>query len=166
MLATGPGEVAVRFDGAQLASGASLSGYIKSGWVSGLDKASVHAVTLHGMPAATAQAHSDNWDFNITVVKAGGQVYRFLTAAPVGSAALSKTASYVTGSFRELTAAEKAALKPLRIHVVKVEAGDSIASLANRMQGTDRKLELFRLLNELPIGSTLSVGDRVKLVEQ
>jgi predicted Zn-dependent protease len=34
------------------------------------------------------------------------------------------------------------------------------------MQGTDRKLALFRLINALPPGATLSAGDRVKIVSE
>jgi predicted Zn-dependent protease len=166
VLATGPGDVAVRFDSAQVRRGQSLTNYIMSGWVSGLDRNSVQATTLKGMPAATARAHSDKWDFDITVVEVDGQVYRFLTAAPTGSPALATTANAVTGSFRQLGDAEKAALKPLRIHVVTVEPGKGIAELANEMQGTDRKLELFRLLNELPEGASISVGQKVKIVSQ
>ena len=33
------------------------------------------------------------------------------------------------------------------------------------MQGVDRKLELFRVLNALPPGATVSAGDKVKIVE-
>lgn len=166
VLATGPDNIAVRFDGAKVGRGVSLSDYVKSGWISGLDASSVRDISLHGMPAATARAHADSWDFAITVVRAGGQVYRFLTAAPAGSAALETTAASVTGSFHELTDSEKAALKPLRIRVIKVQPGEGIAELANQMQGTNRKLELFRVLNALPMGQSPSVGDRVKIVAQ
>jgi predicted Zn-dependent protease len=50
--------------------------------------------------------------------------------------------------------------------VITVKAGDTLGSLANRMQGTDRKLELFRLLNALPSGGTVSAGDRVKIISE
>lgn len=41
-----------------------------------------------------------------------------------------------------------------------------MASLAARMQGATRKLELFRLLNAMPAGATVSVGDRVKIISE
>jgi predicted Zn-dependent protease len=65
-----------------------------------------------------------------------------------------------------MSTAERAGIRPLRIRVVEVKAGDTVGSLAARMQGTDRKLSLFRLLNALPAGATLSAGDRVKLVTE
>ncbi|PYE88633.1 M48 family metalloprotease [Phyllobacterium leguminum] len=166
VMATGPGEVAVRFDGAQLASGSSLTDYIKSGWVSGLDESTVRATTLNGMPAATARAGADRWQFDIVVVGAGGKVYRFLTAAPKGSTTLLPASQAVTNSFRLLSPAEKEAVKPLRIRVITVKPGETIGTLAARMQGTDRKLDLFRLLNALPPGGTVSVGDRAKIISE
>ena len=70
----------------------------------------------------------------------------------------------MTGSFRILSAAEKAALKPLRVRIRTVRAGETVATLANEMQGVGRKLELFRLLNSLPASATLSAGDKVKII--
>ncbi|MBB2973470.1 putative Zn-dependent protease [Mesorhizobium sp. RMAD-H1] len=166
VMATGPNEVAIRFDGAQLAQGSSLTDYIKSGWVSGLDESTVRATTLNGMPAATARASADRWQFDIVVVSAGEKVYRFLTAAPKGSAALLPTSQAVTRSFRILSPAEQATIKPLRIRVVTVKPGETIGTLAARMQGTDRKLDLFRLLNAIPPGGTISVGGRVKIISE
>jgi predicted Zn-dependent protease len=32
------------------------------------------------------------------------------------------------------------------------------------MEGVDRKLDLFRMLNALPTGATLTPGDKVKIV--
>ncbi|RCS23659.1 metalloprotease [Phyllobacterium salinisoli] len=166
VMATGPGEIAIRFDGAPLASGSSLTDYIKSGWVSGLDESSVRATTLNGMPAATARASADRWQFDILVVGAGEKVYRFLTAAPKDSTALLPASQAVTQSFKILSPAEKEAIKPLRIRVVTVKPGETIGTLSARMQGTDRKLDLFRLLNALPPGGTVSVGDRVKIISE
>ena len=162
--ATGPGDIAVRFDSVAVRRGMSLSNYIKSGWVSGLDKESVRAVTINRNEAATARARSDGWQFDITVVRLNGRVYRLLTAAPLSSARLVSVARSVSGSFRALTAREKATLKPLRIKTVKVRAGDTVGTLAARMKGTDRKLDLFRILNALPAGASLSVGKPVKIV--
>ena len=100
----------------------------------------------------------------ITLIRAGSQVYRLLTAAPLSSAALIPTADAVAGSFRVLSDQEKAALQPLRVRVLTVKAGDTLGSLAARMNGVERKVELFRLLNGLAPGTTPSAGDRVKII--
>lgn len=166
VMASGPGEVAIRFDGASLPSGSSLTDYIKSGWVTGLDESSIQATTINGLPAATARAAADRWQFDIVVIGANNKVYRFLTAAPKGSNALLPASQTVTQSFRLLTPAEQNAIKPLRIRVVTVKPGDTMASLSSRVQGTTRKLELLRLLNAMPAGATVSVGDRVKIISE
>jgi predicted Zn-dependent protease len=70
----------------------------------------------------------------------------------------------VTSSFRVLTPEERAALKPSRIHIVTVKAGDTVGGLAAKMTGTERKLDLFRILNGLTAGQSISAGDKVKIV--
>ena len=162
--ATGPGELAVRFDGVTLNPRTQLADYIRSGWVAGLDPSSIRTLTINGNEAATARAAADGWKFDITVIRAAGQVYRLLTAAPTASDQLDATAQTVGGSFKLLSAREKASLKPLRIRVVTVKPGQTVGSIAASMVGVDRKLELFRVLNALAPGASVSTGDKVKII--
>ena len=162
--ATGPGDVAIRFDGVSIKPNVPLTEYIRSGWVTGLDPSSVRSETINGNEAAVAKARADAWQFNITVVRVGDRVYRLLTAAPTGSTTLDAVARQVGSSFRSLSASEKAALKPLRIRVVTVKPGQTIGSLSATMVGVDRKLDLFRVLNALPPGGGVSAGDKVKII--
>jgi predicted Zn-dependent protease len=162
--ATGPGDIAIRFDGVAIDKSVSLTDYIRSGWVAGLEDASVRQETINGNDAAMAHATAQGWQFDIAVIRAGGQVYRLLTAAPSASTALDPVARSVSGSFRVLSPAEKAALKPLHIRVVTVQAGQTMGSLAAQMVGVDRKLDLFRVLNAMSPGATVSSGDKVKIV--
>ncbi len=164
VLATGPGDIAVRFDGVSDRRRRSLTNYIASGWVSGLDPDSVRSLRVNGLDAATARATADDWDFDVTVIRVKNRIYRLLTAAPKGSGRLEPTANAVRNSFRKMTPAAVAALKPLRIKVVTVRPGDTVTGLAGRMRGTNRRLELFRLLNALPSGAALSAGEEVKIV--
>jgi len=162
--AAGPGDSAIRFDGVSLGRNVPLVDYIQSGWVSGLDPTSVRAVTINGNEAARARAAAEGWQFDVTVVRAGPQVYRLLTAVPASATNLAEVADSVTESFRILNAAEKAALKPLRVRIVTVGPGQTVGSLAAQMQGVDRKMELFRLLNGLGPGATVSVGQKMKII--
>jgi predicted Zn-dependent protease len=162
--ATGPGDMAVRFDGVAIDKNRSLVDYIRSGWVAGLDNASVREETIDGNEAAVAKANADGWQFDITVIRANGQVYRLLTAAPKASTSLDAVARSVSGSFRVLSAAEKAALKPLHIRVVTVKPGQTVGTLSAMMVGVDRKLDLFLVLNAMSPGASVSAGDKVKIV--
>ncbi|MBB4278105.1 M48 family metalloprotease [Rhizobium mongolense] len=166
VMATGPGDVAIRFDGVADNDNQSLTNYISSGWVTGLDPSTIRPITVNGMEAATARATADRWDFDVTVVRNNSQIFRFLTAVPKGSAVLQQTADVLRASFRRMTPQEAATLKPLRIRVISVRPGENVATLAARMLGTDRKLDLFKLINALPTGGTVSPGDRVKIISE
>lgn len=166
VLATGPGDVAVRFDGVADNKKMSLSNYISSGWVTGLDVESIRSITINGLEAASARASADRWDFDITVIRIGAQIFRFLTAVPKGSPQLTPTSSQLRSSFRRITPQEAMELKPLRVRVVTVGPGDNIGTMAARMMGTDRKLELFRLINALTPTSSVAPGMRVKIITE
>ncbi|GAB5460833.1 M48 family metalloprotease [Hoeflea alexandrii] len=164
VLATGPGDLAIRFDGVTDNGRQSLSDYIASGWVTGLDPASIRETSVNGLPAAVARARADQWDFDITVIRLKDRIYRFLTAAPTGSDRLEPTASVVRAGFSRMSAMEIRQLQPLRIRIVTIAPGDTVASLAARMRGVERKVELFRLLNAVAPGSSLAPGQKVKIV--
>jgi predicted Zn-dependent protease len=162
--AAGPGDVAIRFDGVTLDRGVSLADYVRSGWVAGLDTGSIRSTTINGNEAVTARAEAEGWQFDVTVIRAGGDVYRMLTAAPLGSDRLAPVARQVGGSFRLLSESEKQALRPLRIRIATVGAGDTVATMAARMRGVDQPQQLFRILNGLGPGDSLSAGTKVKIV--
>lgn len=166
VMATGPGDVAIRFDGVADTQNRSLTNYISSGWVTGLLPDSIHETKINGMEAATARASADRWDFDVTVVRLGNQIFRFLTAVPKGSDQLAPTADLLRQTFRRITPEEAKTLKPLRVRVVTVGQGDTLASLSARMMGTDRKLELFKVLNAIPAGQSPAQGSRVKIVSE
>nr|WP_272213557.1 M48 family metalloprotease [Marinicella sp. W31]MDC2879517.1 M48 family metalloprotease [Marinicella sp. W31] len=166
VVATGPGDIAIRFDGVKAKGRRDLGDYIQSGWVTGLVPGSVETTSVNGMPAATAHAVAGDWSFDVTVIRDGNEIYRLLTAAPRGSGQLEDIASSVRASFHKMTPQEIASLKPLRIRIVKVRPGDTVAGLSANMMGTSRKLALFKILNALGPGATLSVGDEVKIVSQ
>ena len=164
VVAAGPGELAFRFDGATVPRSLSLTDYLQDGWLAGLDTGTVQATTINGHEAASARAYAGEWQFDVMVVRVGDQVYRLLTGAPRGSNQLEPVARAISNSFRVLNPAERAALKPLRVRVLTVRPGDTVATFANQMVGVDRKMDLFRLLNGLGPGANLSAGDRVKIV--
>ena len=162
--AAGPGDVAIRFDGVSIDRRVSLADYVRSGWVAGLDASSIRSTTINGNEAVSARASAEGWQFDVTVIRAAGEVYRLLTAAPAASTALDAIASQVGSSFRTLTPAEKASLRPLRVRIVTVRAGQTVATLAAQMQGVDRKMDMFRLINAMSAGATVSAGSKVKII--
>ena len=167
VLASGPNDTAIRFDGVALPQSTSLVDYVNSGWIGGLDRSSIRRRTIGNLEAVSARAEGGDYAFDVTVIRVGGQVYRFLTAVPAASPSTADAiADYLTRSFRLLTSAEKASLKPLRIRVITAALGDTVTRLAGRMIGVDRKVEMFRLLNELEPADEVKPGARYKIVAE
>lgn len=162
--AAGPGDMAIRFDAVELKPGQSLREYMLSGWVAGLDQASIREQSVGGNASVTARAEAEGWQFDVTLIEGRGRVYRLLTASPVRGADPSTVARGVARTFHIMSAREIGAIEPLRVRIVTVRPGDTVATLAARMVGTGKPLELFRLLNALGPGSTVSAGDKVKIV--
>jgi len=165
VLASGPGEVAMRFDAENKTfAQPTPSIYLKSGWVNGLLAETVQATTINGLPAATAQALAGDWKFVVTIVEFERRYFRFIVAAPRSASQIELPSRQIASSFRSMSKREVARLKPLTIRVETVKVGDTVGSLAARMQGVSRKPALFRSLNGLTANATVKVGDKVKLV--
>src|SRR5690606_6556018 len=128
------------------------------------DVASIRPITINGNEAATARAQADQWNFDVTVIRVGDQVYRLLTGAPITSTRLEQVATGIASSFRVLKPSEVASLRPLRVRVVTDAPGENIASLPDKITGVSRQLELFRVLNGLGHGANVSAGDKVKII--
>jgi predicted Zn-dependent protease len=67
-------------------------------------------------------------------------------------------------SMRRINATEAGSLKPRKLSVVTVKAGDTIQSLSARMAYRDAPAERFLVLNGLRSDSRLTPGQKVKLV--
>ena len=100
----------------------------------------------------------------IRVFQIGGDVYRFITAAPAGDPALEGASNAVTTSFRYLNDRERAELRPLTIHVVTVAEDDTLGKLSGRMKAGSNNLALFQVLNGLKPGEMPQPGTKVKIV--
>ncbi|MEZ5848800.1 MAG: M48 family metalloprotease [Geminicoccaceae bacterium] len=158
------------FDMGKLESGTSLTRYSAKDWADMGKLDDVESVRLEsGLDAAIGRGKVklNNGTAEAGFVAIGGRdgtVYRFvLVTGRFGSddrRALLSTAN----SFRQLSASEAARLKPLRIQIVEVRPGDSIDSLAARMEIEDLPREQFITINGLDRGHELRAGDKVKLL--
>lgn len=160
--AAGPSR-AMRFDGVP-AEGPDPEAYLRTGWVNGLDARSIRSVNANGLPAATARARTGGWHFAIGVVQANRGFYRFIFADAESGTRAATALDRTLQSFRTLTPQEVARLRPLRIDVVEVRRGDTVAGLASRMAGTEQRLQLFRIINGLSAEDRLRPGAQVKIV--
>jgi predicted Zn-dependent protease len=158
------GTQAMRFDVVRVPAEQSLGEYLNSGWMEGVDKASVEDVTINGFPAASASAHGDQWTFRVYALRFGTDVYRFIFASKQKTTESDRNARETVNSFRRLTLEEIQAARPLRIKVITVQPGDTVESLSHRMAGIDHPAERFRILNGLDNHAQVKVRDVVKIV--
>lgn len=158
------GGQAMRFDVVRVTSEQTLGDYLNSGWMENVDKGSTEDITVNGFPAATATASGDQWQFRIYALRFGSDVYRFIFATKQKTPESERNFRETVNSFRRLTLAEIQAARPLRIKIVTVQPGETVESMAHRMQGVDRPADRFRVLNGLDARATIKPRDRVKIV--
>jgi predicted Zn-dependent protease len=123
---------------------------------------------INGVPAVVVPALVQSPEGQVRVTIAayaapGGGAYHFVMLSPPGGEAEQGLAA-MFGSFRFLTAAEVASLRPRHIRVVAVAPGDTAESLARHMAYDEHRLERFRALNDLGHGDAPRPGTKVKLV--
>lgn len=164
VLASGPNETALRFDAVKQKGAANPAEYLASGWVNGLQKPTVMAREINGMKAATGRALAGDWQFAVTVIAWKKRYFRFILAAPKSNPPIEAVAAGIARSFKQMTAVQKQNIQPQKIKIVRVGAADTIASMAAKMRGSSRKVQLFMALNGLASGERLLPGSRVKII--
>ncbi|MGH6949223.1 MAG: M48 family metalloprotease, partial [Kiloniellales bacterium] len=173
--AVGPEGSAILFDrapGKEAANAGSMQAYLTQQWGRQLKLSNVEAIDINGMEAATAttrvNTNSGERDLRLVTIRYdGNSVYRFLFVTPPNlTAGLSEGLKRTTYSFRKLGADEAATLKPLRLRIHEVKAGETQESLANQMAGEARPLDRFRVLNGFEPDTRLAPGTLVKLVKE
>lgn len=159
----GEGE-AVRFDSAEVPASMALEDYLKSGWIAGLQPASVRKESANGVEMATGVAVTPQWNFRVAVARLDGRVYRFIFAAKFDSPAFDKAADATLRSFRIATASDIRQVRSLVVRTVTAGSVDTADSLARKMSGLARGTDLFYILNNLYPGDTLMPGQKYKVV--
>ena len=170
--ARGPQGAVMIFDQGKGAPGRSMTAYLTRVWAKGVSLQGVEAITINGLPAATGltRRNTDEGERDLRLVAIrydDKTVYRMLFATPPqATASLAEALRRTTYSFRKLTPGEAAAIKPLRLRVHRVRAGETPQSLAGRMPFERFALERFLVLNGLDADSRLRVGQKVKIVAE
>jgi len=166
VIARNPNGALIAFDEVPNASGLSPRGYLAR--LGAL--ADTEDITINDLAAATGRARvSTNKgarDLRVIAIRFSNEhLFRFLFLTPPPlTASMEDGLKRTTYSFRTLSPAEAAALKPLRIRIVRVKPGDTVPSLSARMAFPDRKEERFRVLNGLSPSAGLTPGMLVKIV--
>ncbi|WP_321394951.1 M48 family metalloprotease [Emcibacter sp.] len=155
------------------ASGKSLEQYMNEAW----KKISANGalenyqeMTINGMAGLTATTTGslNNQPVLVRLVAirySADQAYHFLMIVPQNNVnALEPPLKQMAYSFRRLNQNEAGKYRAKRIKVVTVQKGDTAQSLSRNMAFEDYQLDRFLTLNGLDRNSTLSIGQRLKLI--
>ncbi|WP_372917216.1 M48 family metalloprotease [Sandarakinorhabdus sp.] len=165
---TGSGAGNLRFDlRAADARSADLNAVAAARWQQlGVAAQPMRATRINGVEALEGSIRAGSQagpvDATLTVYRWSPQMaLTLISMAPQGQAG---GVAPVAASVRRLTPQEIAGIRSRRVQVVRVGAGDTVQSLANRMAYGDDRMARFLTLNQLSANATLKAGDRVKLV--
>ena len=160
------GNEALRLDSVKLSSTTTLEGYLGSGWIDGLQQATITSGTVNGLPYATATAKGGEWSFRLAAIRLGTDVYRMIFATRALTPENDRMFRESIESFRRISRDEATNVHPLRISIATADGGDTAESFASRIVAPDRPLEYFELLNGLERGGPLKPGEKYKLVTE
>lgn len=144
--------------------------YIKNVWLRNKDVANGENITVNGMRGATAAFTGTIQGKAATIRLVAvewkkGEFFRFQMAIPknVTSAFMDelKTTTY---SLRRLSASEKQSIQPKKIRLVTARSGDSVASLAAKMDVDELKEDQFKVLNGLIGNAQIIAGRPYKII--
>lgn len=126
----------------------------------------IQRTTVNGMNAAygSARVNNGNGDLDVVVFAyefAKDSAFHFVTISQAGQASQFNP---MFSSMRRLSTSEAGNVRPRKLNVVTVRAGDTVQTMAARMAYSDAALERFLVLNGLASNSQLRAGERVKIV--
>ena len=126
--------------------------------------AKAESITINGLPAARAvfptngKAHVE-----LTWIAHGGLIYQLLAVAPGDQLkALQPLFDSVTGSFRPLSASERAMITEQRVRLITVREGETIEAVAARAHSS-WKVEEVAVANGLLPAASLRKGQVLKM---
>jgi len=150
----------------------NLGSYLTNTWGQelGAQIRNVQSFRINGVNAASGRAtvtqNRQNRELFVVAYEGdGNQIFRFMMVGPRDGRSASQRGWVDTmDSFRRLTTDEAAVQSPLHIDLVRVERGDTVATMASRMAFDDFREDRFRTLNGLTANDTVYAGQLVKIV--
>jgi predicted Zn-dependent protease len=149
-----------------------LRSFIISQWGANLGLRQVERIIINRLEAytGTSRVRTKDGIKDIRLIAMRGQdglIFRFAFLTPPNlTASLSTVLRHTTYSFRRLSAAEAAAVRPLRIKVIPVKAGDTVQSLSARQPLEQFRREWFGLINGIGPNQQLRLGQLIKIISE
>lgn len=145
-----------------------MTAYLSGVWARGASLNDLEAIKINGLEAATGwvRARDGRAVYRLIAIRFDSQrIFRFVfVAPPAAMRRLAEQFQRTTYSFKRLSGAQIAALKPKRLKISPVRASDTIASFSGRMAFDKFRKERFMTLNGIPPGGRLAGRKNVKIV--
>jgi predicted Zn-dependent protease len=161
---------AILFDLAQIRRSPSMAAYIAQEWAGQAELRELQTIQVSGLEAATAwtEAQTDRGPMMarlVAVRRDRESAFRFLFLAPRQQAsAMDRGFRETTNSFRALSPAEAARVRPMQLMVVAAQPGDRVDALSRTLPYGRQNPDWFRALNGLPPGAEPRPGQPIKVV--
>ena len=160
--------VQIVFDLDQRIANEPVDDYLTGSWGAGTTVQGLRTLKVAGRAAAAGAVTTEDGVAHLLAIDGGiASFLRFGVLAPAAQKAAAETAMRsLQRQVRFLSAAEAAAIKPLKLKIITIEKGDTVYSLSQLMR-TDKaqRQTLFRILNGLADNdNALAVGRRIELV--
>ncbi len=158
------------FDNAPKPFQGKMSTYIARDWASGVRLNGLESIDINGFEAATAtvsgQIGNTAAELRLVAIRFDSRrIFRFMFLAPTAAMRrLTVPLQRTTFSFRRISPAQAAALKPRRLQVVQAGAGASPEAFVSRMAFDKFPRERFLVLNGLTDNGARGGRNRVKIV--
>ncbi len=170
--AEGPGNSLIVLDGDAKPAAGPMNNYLVFTWAAEIKLLNVTSFKVNGLEGATGytqmQTNRGPMDMRLVAIRVDAtHIYRFrFLTPPSKTASMTPAVSATVQSFRTISAAEAAAIKPLRVQVVTVKQGETSQVLARRMAVENLQLKCFMVLNGLDATKQPKPGQRVKIITQ
>ncbi|MCK4938690.1 MAG: M48 family metalloprotease [Rhodospirillaceae bacterium] len=146
----------------------SLKDFVVRMWAGRAGLSEVEHININGMNAVTGLTRSKGNDLRLVGIEDEyGGIYRLLFISnPKVTKELNIPFRNTTYSFRKMTADEIKNVKPYRIRLYRVQAGDSPASLAGMLALDEYREEWMEVLNAITPETELSAGTLIKIISE
>lgn len=147
-----------------------LRSYLTDKWGKNLRLTDVERINVNGFDAWTGRAkgRTRNGEREIRLIALrddGVRIFRLAFIVPPDTFdAQQEALQRTTYSFRRMTEAEIAGLKPLRIRTRTLSSGETVADLERRMAVDQYPEDWFRLINQEALQDGAAPGERFKIV--
>ncbi len=162
---------AVIFDIAQIRGRGDMRGYVAREWGASARLRDLEPLTVNGLEAGTAWTSAKGpagnaVDVRLVAMRRDARTaYRLTLVSPRDQTARLRDAyQETTFSFRALSSAEAAAVRPLVLRVVRARSGDRVERLATPLPFGRYNADWFRVMNDLPSGAQPTPGEPLKIV--